>query len=205
MLGGRETDEEALLSSQPGENDTALRAWCEAFVADQGLMKSYKLSKVVYGWDLANLRKAIITAILSTGYQPAEDGSINVDFQYADAEIVVRPDNMVSKIYYQPGFLYVMFMILFFWAMPFFWLWQRVDTARASGPYEISIASYSMKSYPPLPETHPGERVEQARLRLPALFKLYTLPKNPLLVQGPRGVHCTCSVASPRGGFFFCY
>lgn len=49
-LGGRESDEEALLSSQPGENETALRAWCEAYCSNPGLLKSFKLTKDVWGW-----------------------------------------------------------------------------------------------------------------------------------------------------------
>lgn len=191
VLGGRESDEEALLSSQPGENDTALRAWCEAYIADPGLMKSFRLSKTVYGWDLASIRKAIITAILSTGYQATDDGGITVDFHFsADSEVLVRPDNFFSRYYFQPGFVHVIFMMLFFWVVPFIWLWQRVDTARASGPYEVANAVYCLKTYTPLPATFPAEQIYQARQRLPSLFKLHPeLPKDPSLVVGPRGIY----------------
>lgn len=138
--------------------------------------------------DVAGLRKAITSAILATGYIPTEDGSITVDLQYKDADVIVRPDNMLSRFYWlnQPWYL----MIIFFWVVPLIWIWSHIDQRRAGGPYEVAVASYGLKVYPALPGTYANERVEQAKHRLPGLFKLYPfIPRDPFLHQGPKGVH----------------
>ncbi|BEJ13638.1 hypothetical protein CspHIS471_0308120 [Cutaneotrichosporon sp. HIS471] len=187
-LGGRE-DEEALLSSQHGESETALRAWCDAYAADTGPMKSFKLTKTVYGWDIAALRKAIMGAIHSTGYIAEDDQSVVVDITVADGDIIVRPPNLCSKYYYGWGVGHMIMMLLFWWAMPLIWLWQRLDP-RAGGPYEVSVAAYGMKVYPPLPNTFKNESVGQAQHRLASLFKTHPeIPANPRLQRGPKGVH----------------
>lgn len=47
-----------------------------------------------------------------------------------------------------------------------------------------------MKFYPPLPGTFPNETIEQAQLRLPAMYKLHPeVPRNPFLHRGPKGIH----------------
>ncbi|KLT45980.1 hypothetical protein CC85DRAFT_239767 [Cutaneotrichosporon oleaginosum] len=187
-LGGRE-DEEALISSQPAENDTALRAWCEAYTADSGPMKCFKLTKTVYGWDIAALRKAIMGAIHSTGYIAEDEQSITVDITVSEGDVVVRPPNFFSKYYYGSGAAHVFLMMLFWWAVPFLWLWQRLDP-RAGGPYDVAVAAYGMKVYPPLPNTFKNESTEQAQHRLAALFKTHPeIPANPRLQRGPEGVH----------------
>lgn len=186
-LGGRSDrgDEEALLGQQREED--SLRHWCEAYVNDPGLLKSFQLTKDVWGWDLANLRAAIERAIISTGYEGMGD-TITVDYMYgSDSVVVVRSDNLISKLYNYPPFL---LMFFFFWIFPFIWLWHRFDTERAGRAYDAAVASYGMKFYPPLPNTFRNESIEQAQHRLPAMYKLHPeVPKHAFLNAGPKGVH----------------
>ncbi|GMK56641.1 hypothetical protein CspeluHIS016_0304810 [Cutaneotrichosporon spelunceum] len=187
-LGGRE-DEETLLSSRPGEGETALRAWCEEFVADPRPLKAFQLTKTVYGWDIAALRKAIVGAIHSTGYVAEDERSVVVDITVTDSDIIVRPNNFWAKNYYRFGFWTILLMVLFWWAVPFIWLWRKFDD-RLGGPYKVAIAAYGMKVYPPLPNTFKNESLGQAQHRLASLFKTHPeIPANPRLQRGPKGVH----------------
>jgi hypothetical protein len=61
--------------------------------------------------------------------------------------------------------------------------------------------SDALKYYPPLPSTFPGESVDRAQDRLPALYKLHPeMPPNPHLQPGPRGVHYL--LGRKEGGWF---
>jgi len=180
-------DEEALLQhSEAGGAETQLKQWCEAYCADKGLLKSFVLHRVLWGWDLNNLRTAIERAILSTGYQPSATG-IQVHFSCkTNQKLVVRPNNMLVRATCHP---FVFFLLCITLIYPLIWLWQRLSP-RGGGPYEVAYVNYAMKFYPPLPGTFPNETVEEARHRLPSMFKLHReVPKNPFLHRGPKGVH----------------
>lgn len=165
-----------------------LKQWCEAYCADKGLLKSFVLHKGVWGWDMTNLRTAIERAVLSTGYQPTASGSSGVQIHIVneDDKIVVRPNNWLVRATCNPFWYFILWITLIY---PMIWIWQRLSP-RGGGPYEVAFASYAMKFYPPLPGTFPNETVEQARHRLPSMFKLHReVPKNPFLHRGPKGVH----------------
>lgn len=184
-LSTRREDEEALLEGDAG-SEADLRAWCEAFCADPGLLKSFTLRKTIWGWDFVSLRHAIERSILSTGYQPSADTPISIQFQVKDDLLVVQDSNWLTSLIQNRAIFFLLIITLIY---PMIWLWQRFS-ARGGAPYDIARSTYAMKFYPPLPSTYPAETVQQAQDRLPGLFKLHPeVPRNPFLHKGPRGVH----------------
>lgn len=184
-LSTRREDEEALLE---GENFTEanLRAWCETFCADQGMLKSFTLRKTIWGWDLVSLRQAIERSILSTGYQPSPDLPIQIRFEVKDDVLVVQDSNWLTRFLLNRFCFFFLIVTLVY---PFLWVWQRLSP-RGGAPYDVARSTYAMKFYPPLPSTYPAETVQQAQDRLPGLFKLHPeVPRDPFLHKGPRGVH----------------
>jgi len=50
-------DEEATVGdgSQSTEREAMLKAWCEKYVHDQGLLKEFRMNSYIWGWDLDGL------------------------------------------------------------------------------------------------------------------------------------------------------
>lgn len=72
---------------------------------------------------------------------------------------------------------------------PLIWLWRRLHPT-GGAPYNVARSVYSLKFYPPLPSTFPGESLEAANDRLGGMYKIHPeLPKPANLVPGPKGVH----------------
>lgn len=85
------------------------------------------------------------------------------------------------------SFIYVLLWLTMIY--PMIWLWQKLHTL-GGATYNVAMASYALKFYPPLPSTFPGEDVESAKDRLGGMYKLHReLPKPTHLVYGPKGVH----------------
>jgi hypothetical protein len=183
------SDEEALLSLPTVEgSDAPLRAWCNTYCADPSLLKSFVIRKDVWGWDMKGVRMAIERAVLSTGFQSGAKGSsgVKITLECSDQVINVRPNNLLVRAMNSLFISILMWITLIY---PLILIWQRISS-RGGAPYEVATISYAMKFYPPLPGTFPAETVQQARDRLPALYKLHPeLPRTPFLHRGPKGVH----------------
>ncbi|OCF30575.1 hypothetical protein I317_01238 [Kwoniella heveanensis CBS 569] len=160
-----------------------LRAWCEKFCADRGPLKEFHLLKGIYGWDIQGLTSAISGAILSTGYQ---SNFVNVSLDVEPTDVIVRPSNIWSRAIGNPFIYFLAWVTLIY---PLVWILKHL-IPKAGAPYEVALASYGMKCYPPLPSTFPSEDISSAQDRLPGLYKLHPeLPENPTLQYGPKGVH----------------
>ncbi|ODN91403.1 hypothetical protein L198_05917 [Cryptococcus wingfieldii CBS 7118] len=171
-----------------------LKEWCKAYCADRGVLNEFSLQKDLCGWDLDGVQSAINGAIRSTGYShPNLEVTLDVD----DRVVIVHPNNFLSRIL---GNSFVYFLSWLFMIYPLIWFWKRWSS-RGGAPWDVTVATYALKFYPPLPHTFPSEPLPDAQSRLPSLYKLNPqLPKEPQLVQGPKGVHYL--VGRKEGGWF---
>lgn len=132
------TDEEALLGSTThGEDhhERLLRAWCEQYCSDPGWLKSFTLTKNVWGWDCENLRTAIERAIISAGYQPT--ANIRIMIELEQQQVVIRPANRLVEAIYTPIVFFFLVITLIY---PIIWIWQRWNRY-GGGPYSVATAT----------------------------------------------------------------
>jgi hypothetical protein len=103
-------DEEREVRGRESEvsHEAKLKAWCEAFCADQGWLKEFRVPFGVWGWDLdgltagaskldkrdSSLLAAIKGAITSTGYN---SNHISVTFETSTKGLVVLTPNLLSR------------------------------------------------------------------------------------------------------------
>ncbi|WVF65747.1 hypothetical protein IAT40_000479 [Kwoniella sp. CBS 6097] len=168
---------------QPPAARPELRDWCEKFCADRGPLKEFWLQKGIYGWDIQGLTSAISGAILSTGYQ---SNFVNVALDVEPTTVIVRPSNIWTRAIGNPFIYFLSWVSLIY---PLIWILKHM-IPKAGAPYQVALASYGMKCYPPFPSTFPSEDVLSAQDRLPSLYKLHPeLPENPTLQYGLKGVH----------------
>ncbi|OXG43553.1 hypothetical protein J010_06701 [Cryptococcus neoformans] len=160
-----------------------LRAWCQAYCDDRGLLKEFVMKKELCGWDFDGLKSAVNGAILSTGYQsPYVAVNISID----NVAVVVRPNNLLSRALSNP---WIYFLSWLFMIYPFIWIWKHFHSL-GGAPWDVAFVSYALKFYPPLPSTFPSEPISSASDRLPSLPKLHPeLPPKPQLQYGPKGIH----------------
>jgi hypothetical protein len=158
-------------------------------------MKELVLRKQLYGWDLVALERAIRQAIASTGYD-ASNARVGIDVTVD--EIHVCPDNWFSRAKSSTFGFFMLCLIGFLTlVLPVIVLLREFGIGERNrfiggGAWKVAYATYGLKAYPPLPGTFTNETLEQARDRLPGMFKLHPyIPKNAAkgLVRGPKGVH----------------
>lgn len=134
----RPDDEEALIGDGGFGGNASLKEWCQAYCADQGLLKSFVFNKGVWGWDMAKLKIAIERAIMSTGYRSSDGSQLTIDIQgSSDAVLVVRPNNLLVRMVHSPFWFGLLCITLIY---PFIWVWQRVHH-RGGAPYEVASAT----------------------------------------------------------------
>lgn len=76
------------------KDEPGLKAWCEAFCADRGWLKTFQLRREPWGWNFDGLCKAAKGVIHSTGYQSPD---LMVYVEIDEDKMVVRPDNWWSR------------------------------------------------------------------------------------------------------------
>ncbi len=98
------------------EEPDGLYQWCEAYAADQGLLKRFVIYSPVWGWDMGAMKATITRAITDAGRQ----GSVVVDFQTPRGwknpdRLIVRPDNILTRLrpylWFPP--LAVLFLVMY--------------------------------------------------------------------------------------------
>ena len=168
---------------------------CDAYLAAPGAMKELVLRKQLWGWDLVALERAIRQAIASTGYDVA-NSTVTIEVDYA--ELHVCPPNWFSRVKSSGfAFFFVCFIGCLTFIAPIICILRALGIGEhnrfiGGGSWKVAYATYGLKSYPPLPGTYISETVDQARERLPGMYKLHPeLPKYAArgLVKGPKGVH----------------
>ncbi|WOO80957.1 uncharacterized protein LOC62_03G004487 [Vanrija pseudolonga] len=160
-----------------------LEQWCEAFCADKAKYKRFVLTKEVWGWDFKATKRRIINIIRSSGY----GGDLNVWYDFTPKNLIVRPNSRLVRAMHE-SWRYLMYLTCVWCCVKG---WQRLDK-NGGAPYEVVVASYGMKTYPPLPGTYPAETLATALERFPAVAAAH--PEIPgdaggYLVYGPKGVH----------------
>jgi len=130
-----------------------LRQWCDDYCANKKYLKELRVEKAVFGWNLALLEEELLKLLNSTPHLSSTHFS--VDFYTTSSEIVVRPVNMMSKIFSLTGF--TKFILTITLVYPVLWLIR----------YLILGADYDVVrvAYPLVYWLEPELRASQASLR----------------------------------------
>ncbi|KAH9944339.1 uncharacterized protein BXZ73DRAFT_87259 [Epithele typhae] len=114
------------------ESSKTLRQWADEYCASDKVLKEFTYTKVVYGWNTANLTQALQAAIRSV-YRH----NIHVSFDLALHKIRVRADNTLARTLSNRCLKFLLCVTLVY---PFLWLWRRFS-ARGGGRWEPPGAS----------------------------------------------------------------
>lgn len=113
-----------------------LRAWCDDYCANKKCLKEFRVEKVVFGWNLALLEDELLKLLNSIPYLPSTHFSVH--FYTSSSEIIVRPVNVVSKIFSLSGFSkFLMTITLIYpilWLLRYLILGAQYDVVRAAYP-----------------------------------------------------------------------
>ncbi|KAI0361563.1 hypothetical protein OH77DRAFT_1444179 [Trametes cingulata] len=132
----------------------SLRDWADEYCASDKLLKEFTYTKVVYGWNIANLKEAVTAAI-----QSVYSNNVTVEFQLSHHKIRIRPDNRLSRTLSNGWLKFLLWILLIY---PFIWLYKRFGR-RGGGRWEVCGGAYALKTWrlapyaePPPPEANDG-------------------------------------------------
>ncbi|KAH9858150.1 hypothetical protein C2E23DRAFT_802883 [Lenzites betulinus] len=138
----------------------SLREWADEYCASDKLLKEFTYTKVVYGWNIANLREAVRSAIRSV-----YSHNVTLEFQMSHHKICVRPDNRLSRTLSNKWLKFLLWILFIY---PFIWLYKRFSR-HGGGRWEVCGGAYALKTWrlepnavPPPPEANDG-RWKQTR------------------------------------------
>jgi len=108
---------------------------------------------VVYGWNLADLRKSIETLINSTHYT----GTLAISFDLTASKLYVRPTNRLSRTLSNKWIKVLLWILLIY---PFILLFKRFDSL-GGGQWRVAGGAYATKAWVHLKDSIEGEDVTQ--------------------------------------------
>ncbi|KZV82450.1 hypothetical protein EXIGLDRAFT_702535, partial [Exidia glandulosa HHB12029] len=130
-----------------GGGTRSLEQWTEEYVRDEGTVKDFKFTKVVYGWDLNSVTAAIRSAIASTFYS----GKVEVTVSSPSGNAIhVRPATAMSRMRannFLRGALYATLV----WPITSYFYEKQ---------YRTCGAAYPLKQWVHLPDSRPGDDVD---------------------------------------------
>ncbi|CDO71608.1 hypothetical protein BN946_scf184911.g78 [Trametes cinnabarina] len=128
----------------------SMRDWADEYCASDKLLKEFTYEMVVYGWNIANLKEAITSAIRSV-----YSSKITVEFEMSHHKIRIRPDNHLSRALSNKWIKFLLWILLIY---PFIWLYKRFGR-RGGGRWEVCGGACALKTWrqpiaatPPPPE-----------------------------------------------------
>lgn len=92
----------------------------------------------MYGWNIANLREAVVSAIRSV-----YSHNITVEFNMSNHVIRIRPDNRLSRTLSNKWLKFLLWILLIY---PFIWLYKRFSQ-RGGGRWEVCGGAYALKTW----------------------------------------------------------
>ncbi|KAI0335218.1 hypothetical protein GY45DRAFT_1317129 [Cubamyces sp. BRFM 1775] len=116
----------------------SLRDWADEYCASDKLLKEFTYTKVIYGWNIANLQEAVVSAIRSV-----YSHNITVEFEMSNHMIRIRPDNRLSRTLSNMWLKFLLWILLIY---PFIWLYKRFGR-RGGGRWEVCGGAYALKTW----------------------------------------------------------
>lgn len=191
--GGR-SDEEAYvgLANKPLASGRSVEEWLTDYIQSRRVVKDFKVTKSVYGWNTLSLSTSLTELVEAAGYRNTHPtGHISVEFTQSSKCVHIRSPNFVSKIFSSKLYIFLTCLILVF---PFLWLWRRFWPG-AGGKWAVMGTAFPIKHWELVRGTTPGETVEAAQVRLggkdlvPAGERMKRLRVTPEGVWILRGTH----------------
>ena len=112
---------------------------------------------MIYGWNLADLRKSIETLIRSTHYT----GTLAISFDVTASKVYVRPTNRLSRTLSNKWIKFLLWILLIY---PFIWLFKRFHS-RGGGQWRVAGGAYATKAWVHLNDSVEGEDITQYLVR----------------------------------------
>lgn len=173
-----------------------IREWADEYCASKKMLKEFTFNKQVYGWNFPALRDSIDRVVRANWRY---NNTPTVQFISRGTEISVRPDNRLSRAL-SKTWAYVLLWIFLIYPL-IIWPFKRF-TRWGGGEWRVSGSAFALTRWVHLPDSYPGETVEDYRQR-----NQMTLPANPLgklqlppLKTTPQGVS---QLAGMREGEWF--
>ncbi|KAG8854889.1 hypothetical protein FRB96_007289 [Tulasnella sp. 330] len=136
-----------------------LRDWADEYCGNQKLLKEFTFEKVVYGWNFSALRQAVESTCRSNyAYQSQPLVSFNLE----GSMISIRPNNWSSRMLSNKWILALLWITLIY--PLFIWPFKRFAT-RGDGEWRVAGSAFALAKYQHLPNSMPGEDVDQYRQR----------------------------------------
>ncbi|KAI0639454.1 hypothetical protein C8Q77DRAFT_1069484 [Trametes polyzona] len=133
----------------------SLREWADEYCRSDKLLKEFTYTKVVYGWNIANLEEAVRAAIRSV-----YSHDVSLDFEISHHKICIRPDNRLSRTLSNMWLKFLLWLLLIY---PFIWLYKRFGR-RGGGRWEVCGGAYALKTWRPEPDqSHPPSEANNGR------------------------------------------
>ncbi|KAG8868030.1 hypothetical protein FRB98_003855 [Tulasnella sp. 332] len=166
----------------PGEN---LRQWADEYCRSKKMLKEFNFHKIVYGWNLAELREEIARMIK---LHWSHGGSHQPDIKFTlESDVVsVRPDNWLSRILSRRLVKFLLWVLLIYPLV--IWPYKRFGSG-GGGEWRVAGSAYAMAKWVHLEDSVPGETVESYSQRVPPIPSLRTLratPKGISRLEGTR-------------------
>ncbi|KXN90053.1 hypothetical protein AN958_05058 [Leucoagaricus sp. SymC.cos] len=131
------------------KSSKTVREWADSYCSSQKLLKEFVYTKLLYGWDIAQLESAIRSTIALAPYQ----GDIEVTFIPINSNIYIRPSNRLSRMMSN---MWLKFVSIILFIFPFIWLFKRFHS-RGGGRWEVCGGAYALKRLVPFNGPIPGQ------------------------------------------------
>ncbi|KAF9270124.1 hypothetical protein L218DRAFT_992782 [Marasmius fiardii PR-910] len=149
-----------LQMSKALRSSKTVRQWADEYCASPKYLKEFTYHKVIYGWNKIYILHRV-NQIITTATGPFYRGDVQVEFQYRNYKIHIRPDNYLSRILSNVWFKIILWILLIY---PFIWLFQRFATT-GGGRWEVCGGAYPITRYVPFESVVPpppsGKEQEQ--------------------------------------------
>lgn len=167
-----------------GHPTKTLRDWADEYCASKRALKEFNFEKVVYGWNMGALRQAI-EATIRNNYAYQE--KVEVTFVTEGNRISIRADNWFSRMLSKKWLVVILWITLIY--PLFIWPFWKFSS-RGGGPCEVAGSAFALCRWVHLPDSVPGETVEEynARCGNVASSSRGPMPKKLILKETPRGI-----------------
>ncbi|KAG9227239.1 hypothetical protein CCMSSC00406_0004222 [Pleurotus cornucopiae] len=119
----------------------SLRQWADEYCESPKLLKEFVYEKVLYGWNIEELNKAIRNTIRTSPYS----GKLTVSIETHGSKVNIRPDNTLSRIlskWWVKGLLWATLIY------PFIWVFKRYHPL-GGGRWQVYGGAYALKRWVP--------------------------------------------------------